>query len=66
MISRNRSEDPRCLECELAVVFVDIEHATLRSRVRRGFGFVNDRGYAVDMQDPGKRQPAEPRTDDCN
>ena len=56
--------EPGCFECELPVVFVDIEQAPLRSRVRRGFRFVDRRSDAVNVQDSGKCQPTEPGTDD--
>ena len=64
MISRNLIEESRCLECELPVVFVDIEHAPLRSRVCRGFRFVDRRCNTVNVEDAGKCQAAEPGTDD--
>ena len=57
-------EEPRRLECELPVLFVDIEHAPLPSRVRRGFRFVDRRYDTVNVEDSGKCQPAEPGTDD--
>jgi hypothetical protein len=46
-------EEPGCLECELPVVFVDIEHAPLCSRIRGGFRFVDHRCNTVNMEDPG-------------
>ena len=59
-------EESRSLQRELPVVFVDIEHAALRSRVCRGFRFVDRRRNAMDVEDAGESQPAEPRTDDRN
>jgi hypothetical protein len=59
-------EESRCLECELPVGFVDIEHASLHSRICRGFRFVDRRSNAVDVEDPGKSKATEPRTDDRN
>src|ERR1700678_1583972 len=56
--------EPRCLECQLPVVIVNIEQASLGAGGRRGFGFVDRCCDTVNMQDPGKRQPAEPRTND--
>ena len=49
-------EESRCLECELPVVFVDIELAPLRARVCRGFRFVDRRSNAVNVEDPGECQ----------
>jgi hypothetical protein len=57
-------EESRFLECELPVVFVDIEHASLRSRICRSFCFVNCRSNPVYVKDARKRQPAEPGADD--
>jgi hypothetical protein len=57
-------EEPRCPECELPILFVDIEHAPLRSRVCRGFRFVDRRCNTVNVEDARKCQPAEAGTDD--
>src|SRR5271156_4934380 len=57
-------EESRCLKCKLPVVFVDIEHAALRSRVRRGLRFVDRRSNTVNVKDACKCQAAEPGTDD--
>jgi hypothetical protein len=59
-------EESRCFKRELPVVFVDIQHAPLRSRVCRGFRFVDRRGDAMNVKHPRKRQSTEPRTDDRN
>ncbi len=52
------------LQGELPVVVVDVEHAALRTGGGRGLRLVDRGRYAVDVQDPGERQPAEPRADD--
>jgi hypothetical protein len=54
----------RRLQGQLAVVIVDVEHPALRPRRRGGLRLADRRRDAVDMEDPGKRQPAEARTDD--
>jgi hypothetical protein len=53
-------EESRCLECELPVGFVDIEHASLHSRICRGFRFVDRRSNAVDVEDPARVRPPSP------
>ena len=57
-------EEPSRFECELPVVFVDIEHAALRSRTRRGFCFVDRRSNAVNVEDACQCKAAESGTDD--
>jgi hypothetical protein len=57
-------EESRCLECELPIVMVDIEHATLRSRIRGGFNFVDRRSNTVNVEDACKCETAESGTDD--
>src|ERR1700733_5535317 len=57
-------EKARCLESQLPVVFVDIEHAPLRSCVCRGLRLVNRRCNPVNVEDARKCQPAQPGTDD--
>lgn len=59
-------EEARCLERELPVVFVDVEHAALCSCVRRGFRFVDGRGDTVNVEDARKHQASKPGTDDCD
>ena len=54
----------RRLQRDLAVVVVDVEHAALRPRVRRGLGFEDRGGDAVHVQDARQHQPAEPGADD--
>ena len=57
-------EESRCLERKLPVAFVDIEHAALHSRIRRGICFVYDRCNPLNVEDARKCQPTEPGTDD--
>ena len=52
------------LEGELPVVLVDVEHAALRARRRRGLGLVDRGRDAVDVQDAGEREAAESGADD--
>jgi hypothetical protein len=54
-------KESRSLEGELPVVFVNIEHAPLRARIRRGFRFVDRRYNTVNVEDARKRQSTEPR-----
>ncbi len=51
--------EARDLRPELAVVFVDVQQAALRSRIGRKFGFVDGRGDALDVQDTCERQSAK-------
>nr|WP_315658135.1 hypothetical protein [Amycolatopsis sp. PS_44_ISF1] len=39
---------------------MDVEHPALRARDRRDFGFVDRGGNAVDVQDSGQSEAAEP------
>jgi hypothetical protein len=52
------------VEGELPVVFVDVELAALCAGPGRGLGLVDGRRDAVDVQDAGEREPAEPSADD--
>ena len=57
-------EESRRLECKLPVVFVDVEHAALPSRTRRGFRFVDRRSNTVNMEGACKGEAAESGADD--
>ena len=52
------------LECELPVVFMDIEQAALSTCVCRSFRFLDRRGNSMNVEHTRKRQSAEPSTDD--
>jgi len=53
-----------CLEGELPVVVVDVEHSALHARCRRGLSLIHRDRDAVDVQDAGKAESAEASTDD--
>ena len=55
-----RQEESRRLECELPVVFVDIEQASLRSYVRSSFCFVDRCCNSVDVEDARSVRPPRP------
>jgi hypothetical protein len=57
-------EQSRCLKRELPVMFVDIEHAPLRSCIRRGVRFVDRRGNSVDVKNTGQHQATKAGADD--
>lgn len=62
--TEERVEETGVLEGELPVVVVDVEHAALGAGAGRGLRLVDGDRNAVDVQDPGERQPAEPGADD--
>ena len=51
-------------ECELPVVFVDVELTALRAGLRRRLGLVDRRRDAVDVENACEGEAAEPRADD--
>ena len=57
-------EESRSLECKLPIVFVDIEHAALRSRIRGSLCFVDRRSNTVNVEDACKCEAAESGTYD--
>jgi hypothetical protein len=57
-------EQPRGLQRELSVVFVDVDLSPLRSSARRRIGLVDGGGDSVEMQHARERQPAEAGADD--
>ena len=57
-------EQACCLERELSVVLVNVEHPALRAGLRRGLRLVDRRGDAVDVEDACEGEAAEARTDD--
>ena len=54
-------KQPRRLQRQLPVVFVDIQQPSLPSRVRRALRFIDHRGNPMHMQHPRQHQPAQPR-----
>ena len=55
---------PGCRERWLAVPGVDVEHAALSARGRRGVRFIDRDRNAVHVQDAGQRKAAEASPDD--
>lgn len=53
-----------CVEGELAVAFVDVEHSALRTGRRGGLCLVDRDREAVEVQDTGQDEPAESGADD--
>jgi hypothetical protein len=52
------------LQRPLAALRMDVEHAALAARLRRGVRFIDGGGDAVDVQHAGEHQPAQARADD--
>jgi len=64
---RKEGVEQACIfECDLPVVFVHVEKATLRSRMNGCFCFVDGGGNAVNVKDAGKDKAAGARTDNCD
>src|SRR6202012_5537696 len=57
--AKERIEQPRGLQGDLAVVLVDVEQAALGSGAGRRFGFVDRGGDTMKMQDTGGHETAE-------
>src|SRR5580658_10177600 len=64
--TEERIKQPCSFEGNLTVIFVNIEQASLRSCVRRGFSFVDCCCEAMEMENTGECEATKSDTNNCN